>query len=53
MTKQICPQLKQAGIGVANAGIGMDKNWIKEVCRNCKLDECIYETTHKKEKKHE
>ena len=40
--KKLCPLLE--GMGVFDEpGLGADMNWVKTLCRECPLPECIYD----------
>lgn len=41
--EKICPLLEAKGVFQDNAGLGADKNWVKELCKHCPVPLCIYE----------
>ena len=43
-----CPRLRKAGIDEANAGYGVERNWIKEICNKCPYKKCVYDKKSKR-----
>lgn len=55
-----CPILIEKKIHLANAGYGVDKNWVKDICTKCpnwneetQTGECFEDTRNKREVKNE
>ena len=42
-----CPALVEAKIHLSDSGIGIKKNWVKDLCLECPYDECFLDTKRK------
>jgi len=47
-----CPILEKAKVDIAQSGIGIERNWIKDICLDCEIEQCFEDTKSKREVKH-